>query len=126
VSRRLALLAAVAVAAGCGTAASRGPYELAPTRKCLRDEGARVTGRGLGVIAESAPNGALRAFLGPHNVTISFARENRGARGLARAYERFGPPHTADLLFVNRNVVLVWDVTPDADTRDTIEGCLKS
>lgn len=126
-ARRAAFLAVLAAAlAGCGAAANRGPYQLAPTRKCLHDEGARLTTHRLGVIADSAPNGAVRAFVGPRNVTISFARDNRGARGLARAYRRFGPKHTADLLFVSRNAVLVWDVTPDADTRTSVEDCLKS
>jgi hypothetical protein len=123
--RACLLLVVAAVPAGCG-ASNRGPYRLDPTRACLRDAGARVKTSGLGVIAESAPNGALRAFLGPRNVTISFARENRGARGLARAYRRFGPKGTRDLMFVSRNAVLVWDVTPDADTRASIEDCLKS
>lgn len=125
VPRRVALVVLAAALAGCGTV-HRGPFRLAPTRECLQDAQARLTTRKLGVIAESAPNGAVRAFVGPRNVTLSFAATNRGAIGLARAYERFGPRNTRDLVFVARNVVLLWDVTPDPDTRKTVENCLRS
>ena len=123
--RAVPVALAVALLAACGTV-DRGPYKLEPTRRCLHDEGLRLATRGLGVIAESAPGGALRTFVGTHNATLSFADTNRSALGIARAYKKFGPPHTADLLFVERNVVLVWDVTPDDDTRGKVDGCLRS
>ena len=132
--RRLAPSAAAAAAlavalAGCGR--NTDPFTVAGTSKCLKDNDFRVSTRAkdIGFVAQSAPDGALRAFTsGSANVTISFADDPLGAANQIRAYRKFAPKRLKrrlrDILFSRRNAVLLWSVAPTTEQLQTAMNCL--
>jgi hypothetical protein len=125
----VALLVALAVT-GCGVKSVK-TYQVDPTAKCLRDGGYRVRtdADNFGVIAASAPLGAVRAFEPGNTVTISFANDHSEALNISELYRKFAPkklrPHIDDVMEVQKNVVVLWTVTPPAKDHDKVFGCLK-
>jgi hypothetical protein len=124
------LLLLVVVAAGCNTEPS--VYKAAPTAKCLRSKlHYRVTTdrAEIGVVERTAPNGGLIAFHPGNAVRMAFAESSDAAPGLEHAYRIFAPkklrPHITDVMRTNKNVVLLWTVTPPQEEINAVYGCLK-
>jgi hypothetical protein len=125
-----ALLLLAVVAAGCNTEPS--VYKAAPTAKCLRSKlHYRVTTdpAEIGVVEHTAPNGGLIAFHPGNAVRMAFAESSDAAPGLEHAYRIFAPkklrPHITDVMRTNKNVVLLWTVTPPQEEINAVYGCLK-
>lgn len=104
-------------------------YDVGATAKCLQDAGYRVERTNLGIVADSAPNGSLRAFEPGNAVTISFGSDHREALNISELYRKFAPPklrpHIDDVMEVQKNAVILWTVTPPAKDHDKVFGCLK-
>ena len=106
-------------------------YHVDSTAKCLRDGGYRVRtdADNLGVVPSAAPLGALRAFEPGNTVTMSFGKDDDDAVEISRLYRKFAPkklrPHIDDVMEIQRNVVLVWTITPPTDDHERVVGCLK-
>jgi hypothetical protein len=62
-------------------------------------------------------------------VTISFANDHREALNISELYRKFAPkklrPHIDDVMEVQKNVVVLWTVTPPPKDHDKVFGCLK-
>jgi hypothetical protein len=118
------------LAAACGNPV-HSHYSVKATAPCLTKLGYAVDTNAdkLGVIESSAPEGALRASEPGNNVTIDFAQNADGAAALSRAYHRFGPKkrreHINDVMQMQHNVVLVWEITPPSAELQRVLGCLK-
>jgi hypothetical protein len=131
-SRRslVVIIALPALLAACGNPV-HSHYSVKSTAPCLTKLGYAVNTNAekLGVIESSAPEGALRASEPGNNVTIDFAQDAGGAAALARAYHTFGPAkrrkHINDVLQMQHNVVLVWEITPPSAELQRVLGCLK-
>jgi hypothetical protein len=129
---RIGLTAAVVlvalVLAGCGVESVKA-YDADATAKCLRDAGFRVKRNDLGLVADSAPNGSLRAFQPGNAVTISFGNDHREAVNISELYRKFAPkklrPHIDDVMEIQKNAVILWTVTPPSKDHDKVFGCLK-
>jgi hypothetical protein len=123
----VAVLVALA-ATGCG-ASSVNTYQPGPSAKCLSDAGYRVQRKNLGLVADSAPLGSLRAFEPGNAVTISFGNDHREAENISKLYRKFAPkklrPHIDDVMEVQKNAVILWTVTPPEADHDKVFGCLK-
>jgi hypothetical protein len=123
----VAVLTALAVT-GCGTKATK-VYRVDGTAKCLRDAGYRVSTVNLGLVADSAPLGSLRAFKPGNAVTISFGNDHREALNISELYRKFAPkklrPHIDDVMEIQKNAVVLWTVTPPSADHDKVFGCLK-
>ena len=126
--RLLAALAGIAVASGCGGASQPETYELAPTRTCLEEADVRVSTR-VDFVASTALGGALNAKLRGNEVTLAFGDSPDAAERTERAYRRFAPdrlkPKIDDVLRRERNVVLLWAVSPTEDQTRTVIDCLR-
>ncbi|MGZ4353873.1 MAG: hypothetical protein ACXVZ4_10015 [Gaiellaceae bacterium] len=122
----VALLAAV-VFAGCGTPPH---YALDTSRACFEKAGRRITAPAKDFVAESATNGTFRVWLhGKHGnfVTVSFGEDDADAKNIADGYLRFHAKNVgiSDVLYLEKNVVLLWREHPsDAELSD-VSGCLK-
>jgi hypothetical protein len=130
--KRTALLVAgsVAVLAGCGNPV-HSHYSVRATAPCLRGLGYHVStdANKIGLIEASAPEGALRADEPGNTVVITFAHDSSGAQGIESAYRRFAPKkrraHLDDVMEMQHNVVLLWQVTPPDTELNRVYGCLK-
>jgi hypothetical protein len=122
-----AVLAAVTVT-GCGVESVK-TYDANATAKCLQEAGYRIQRANLGLVADSAPNGSIRAFEPGNAVTISFGNDHREALNISQLYRKFAPknlrPHIDDVMEVQKNAVVLWTVTPPQDDHDKVFGCLK-
>jgi hypothetical protein len=122
-----AALIAFAVA-GCGGNATH-TYHVDGTAKCLTKAGYRVKTTNLGIVADSAPLGSLRAFQPGNAVTISFGNNHREARNVSELYRKFAPkklrPHIDDVMEIQKNAVVLWTVTPPTADHEKVLGCLK-
>ena len=125
-----AVLAAVAVAAGCGGSGADEPerYRLEPTRDCLEQAAARVTTGDLDFVASTALGGAMRVSLATENfVVVSFGEDGAEAQRIENAYRRFaGRSIPIDaVLQRTKNVVMVWNAPPTGEEQDAVLGCLE-
>lgn len=121
----LVLLAANAIAGGDDL------YSLKGTSGCLTDrEGVRVSDRerdlGRDFIAQAAPGGALKVTFEGNDLVLSFGTTEQDAERTQRAYLRFagGTIPVQDLLFRERNAVLLWRDPPRPEHRELLVGCL--
>jgi hypothetical protein len=115
--RALPALAAVGLLlAGCGGDAAPERYALEPTRGCLSDEHVRVSGNGLDFVASTA--------LG--RVVIAFAESPAEAVRIVDAYKQFAGKRIPlrDLLFQEKNTVLLWQEPPTPQQAKTVRDCL--
>lgn len=122
----LALLAAAALA-GCGTPPH---YSLGATRSCLAKGGARISAPKGDFVAESATVGAFRATLpGAHRnfATISFGEDDADAKNISDGYLRFHQKNVgiSDVLYLDKNAVLLWREHPTAAELTRVTDCLK-
>ncbi|HET8607374.1 MAG TPA: hypothetical protein VFL66_10150 [Gaiellaceae bacterium] len=122
----LALLAAVALA-GCG---SPPHYSLSSTRSCFAKDGVRITEPKGDFVAESATDGTFRVWLhGRHGnfVTISFGDDTADAKNTTDGYLRFHAKNVgiSDVLYTEKNVVLLWRQHPTDAELNEVTDCLK-
>jgi hypothetical protein len=134
-SRRVLVIALVAlavVAAGCG---GRSAYTAAGTAACLKKKGftgVTTNANRVGFIAAFSAHGGLlaRAPGRGNTLTIAFAADARDAIATKKAYTRHAPkklrPHISDVLYSQRNAVLVWTVSPSPGVLADALGCLAS
>lgn len=128
--RSIVALALAGVLAGCGNPV-HSHYSVSGTAPCLSKLGYRVNTNAdkLGLIESSAPDGALRASEPGNNVTIDFADDAKGATAISHAYHRFGPKkrreHIDDVMTMQHNAVIVWEITPPQAEGTRVLGCLK-
>ena len=129
-TRRAAPLALAVLLAGCGNPV-HSHYSVKDTAPCLRKLGYRVEtdASKLGPVEASAPEGALQAFVPGNAVRIDFAENDREAANIERLYRRVVPrrlrPHIDDVMASQKNVVLLWTVTPAQAELSKVLGCLK-
>jgi hypothetical protein len=121
------------VLAGCGARSST-PYTAEATVPCLKDEdftGVTTNPAKIGFIAALAPLGGLKATspLG-NTVTIAFAEDADSVEATERAFTARAPkslrPRMRDIMFADRNAVIVWTTAPKGDDTDAVAGCLAS
>ena len=127
--RVLAALAVTLIASGCGGARQPETYKLVPTKTCLEDANVRVSTRGVDFVASTALGGALNAKFRGNEVTLAFGDSPDAAERTERAYRRFAPdrlkPKIDDVLRRERNVVLLWAVSPSPEQQRTVVDCLR-
>lgn len=130
VPRRVTLLitaAAVIAAAGCGGTLN---YAIEPTRACLKQSaGIRVRQPPASdLVAVTALGGSLNVKFPSNQVTLAFGQDKAEATRLATAYRRFKGENIGieSALQEERNVVLIWGVTPETPDRTSVFVCLKS
>ena len=126
-----AALAVALALGGCGGGdAQPSQYELEATRTCLERADVEVTSRNLDFVASTALGGAVNVrFPGRTNeVTLSFGESEEDADRIEQAYRRFAQKRVriGDVLRRNRNVVLLWGVTPTEQQETTVGGCLRA
>ena len=128
-TRLLAALAATLIASACGGAGQPETYKLAPTMTCLQEEDVRVNTRTVDFVASTALGGALNAKFRGNEVTLAFGDSPDAAERTERAYRRFAPdrlkPKIDDVLRRERNVVLLWAVSPNEEQHRTVVDCLR-
>jgi hypothetical protein len=125
--RALPALAAVGLLlAGCGGDPPPDSYALEPTRTCLRDAKVPVTSDGLDFVATTALGGAFVAMPGENRVVVAFGDSPAGADRVVEAYRAFAGKRIPlqDLLFQEKNTVLLWEEPPTEQQAKTIRGCL--
>src|SRR5256885_7634739 len=90
-ARLLAATASVACLAlsACGGNAKAGPYQLAPTRDCLRAQNLVVSSTDLDFVASTALGGALRARMAGNEVVLAFGENDEDGAAIERAYRKF-------------------------------------
>jgi hypothetical protein len=125
--RALPALAAVSlVLAGCGGDPPPDSYALEPTRACLQDADVPVSTDGLDFVASTALGGALVARPGDNRVVVAFGDSPAGASRIVRAYRQFAGKRIPlrDLLFQEKNAVLLWEEPPTEEQAKTVRDCL--
>jgi len=128
--RRLAvlvLLPAVLLLGACGTTAPA--YSFERTRACIEDNGMKVTNPVGDFVAETATVGAFRAYLDGTRgnfVTASFGENADEAADTVRGYERCHGENVglSDVLYSDRNVVMLWKEHPSDEDAARVTGCL--
>jgi hypothetical protein len=119
--------AAVIAATGCG---GQSNYAIEPTRQCLQQTGGiRVRQPPASdLVAVTALGGALNVKFPSNQVTLAFGQDKAEATRLATAYRRFKGENIGieSALQEERNVVMIWGITPETPDRTTIFVCLKS
>lgn len=124
----LAALPAAALAlAGCGTPPH---WSMSATRACLAKAGDRITPATGDFVAQSATVGSFRAHLRGADrnfVTLSFGDNASDAKSLADGYIRFHAKNVgiSDILYLDKNVVLLWREHPTPAELNALRGCLK-
>jgi hypothetical protein len=128
--RRAAPLVLAALAAGCGNPV-HSHYGVTGTAACLRKLGYTVNTNAaqLGVVENSATEGALLAKEPGNAVRITFSQNHAQAVNIMAAYHEFAPEpmraHLGDVLSAQKNATLLWTITPAADEMQRVLGCLK-
>jgi hypothetical protein len=120
-----ALVAAGVLLAGCG-GDTPDRYALGPTRDCLERARVTVTTQGLDFVASTALGGALIARPAENRVVIAFGDSPADAARIVRAYRTFAGERIplGDLLFQERNTVLLWEEPPTEPQARRIRDCL--
>lgn len=118
---------AVLVLAGCG---APGEHSLAKSRACLVRDGARITRPVGDFIASTATVGSFRAYLHGRKgnfVTMSFGADEQESADTSLGYQRFHGKNIglADILFTDRNVVMLWKEHPSPEDAARVTACLK-
>ena len=117
----------VVVLAGCGSPPSH--HALAKSRDCLEQSGARIVRSKGDFVASTASEGTFRAVLhdGTNFVTLSFGADDEEARQIAGGYDRFHGKNVgvADILYEDRNVIMLWKLHPSDDELKLVTDCLR-
>ena len=124
----------VFLVAGCGRVKPSTPnrFTLGATEQCLKEEGGlRVDRRDLGVIAPTASEGAIHAYVGGGNsVVIMFGRSDQEVADLAAGFRRITPrgrerQRLKSLLEPRGNALINWISEPTVEEADLVRNCLK-
>jgi hypothetical protein len=121
----LAAVSAAVLVAGCGSPPLHSPSK---TRSCLSDAGARTAAPAGDVVATTASEGAFRVLLPSGNaVTLSFGADADEAAQTVQGYERFHAQNVGlgDVLYSDKNVVMLWKEHPSDADAQLVTGCLK-
>jgi hypothetical protein len=122
-----ALVAAGALLlAGCGGSDEPAHYTLAATRECLDGANVRTSTEDLDFVASTALGGALIARPGGNRVVLAFGDSPTDAVRTVKAYRTFAGRKIPlqDLLFQERNTVLLWEEPPTPQQAAAIRDCL--
>ena len=126
------LLLAVTALTVAGCNAEPSAYKAAPTARCLRDKlhySVTTDPAQLGVVERNAANGGLLAFHPGNALRAAFGENSDAAEGLEHGFRVFAPkklrPHIDDVMRTNKNVVLLWTVTPPQEEVNAVYGCLR-
>lgn len=125
--KRLGLIAGLcALLVACGSG-SRALYLEKPSQACLAKKGFRISHR-VDFVASTATGGSFKTFLPANNVTVVFGDTESDAANLDQAYRRFHAENVGidDVLYQDRNAVMLWHFHPSDDDRATVTGCLSS
>jgi hypothetical protein len=124
----LAALAAVLLAAGCGSSGTT-LYTRDATAACLQKAALqpKPVDETTDFVASSAQGGAFVVQLVDNRVTVSFGETMDDAENMELAYQRFKAPNVgiADVLRRQENALMLWHVHPQDNDIATIAGCLK-
>jgi hypothetical protein len=129
-TRRAAPLLLAAFAAGCGNPVHT-HYGVKGTAACLKKLGYTVNTNAaqLGVVEDSATEGALLAKEPGNAVRITFSADHAQAVNIMAAYHKFVPrrvrKHLGDVLSSQKNATLLWTITPPPEEMQRVLGCLK-
>jgi hypothetical protein len=118
---------AVLALAGCGVPAE---HSLDKSRSCLEQAGARIARPTGDVVAATATEGAFRAYLHGRKgnfVTLSFDADADAAADTSLGYQRFHGRNIglSDILYVDKNVTMLWKEHPSDADAALVTGCLK-
>jgi hypothetical protein len=117
----------VVVLAGCGSPPSK--YAVDKSRECLTKTGAEIERPTGDFVASTASEGTFRAVLhgGTNFVTLSFGADDDEAKQIAEGYDRFHGKNigVADILYQDRNVIMLWKLHPSDDELNVVTDCLK-
>jgi hypothetical protein len=121
-----ALVAAGILLAGCGGDEEPDRYTLEATQACLEEEDVSTSSSDLDFVASTALGGALVAHPGDNRVVLAFGDTPADAVRTVRAYRTFAGRRIPlqDLLFQERNTVLLWEEPPTPEQARTIGECL--
>jgi hypothetical protein len=128
--RGLLLVALALLIAGCGDT-EPSAYKAEPTAKCLRKDGYRVTTdrAKLGIVEANSANGGLLASKPGNALRIAFGASSDDALGIERGFRRFVSkkllPDVDDVMRTEKNIVLLWTVTPPLEEMKQVFTCLK-
>ncbi len=128
--RRLILLFACALLAGCGGKAKPkigNVYTLQPTAACLRADGFNVSTKEKDVnfIAFAAPGGGLRARTKKLDLIIAFGQNGHDRKQIMKAVKRFARRPPIFRYRIGRaNIVILWAYRPSAKDKAILDGCL--
>jgi hypothetical protein len=99
------------------------------TQTCLADKGAEIVRPTGDIVASTASGGTFRAVLhgGTNFVTLSFGANDAEATQIAEGYDKFHGANIglADILYADRNVIMLWKAHPNDDEAKLVSGCLK-
>jgi hypothetical protein len=129
--RLRAVLVLVVALAATGCAAEPSAYKAKPTADCLRDEDFTVvTDRSeLGVVEGHTENGGLIVYTDDNAARLAFGANEEDALGIQEGYRRFVSKkvreNIEDVMRTEKNVVLLWTVTPLQEVSDKVTGCLR-
>jgi hypothetical protein len=125
VKRRVLIVSAAAVVAGCGSGVKT--YSLDKTRACLAGHGAKIVAPAGDLVASAATGGAFRARLADNVVTVVFGNTVADANNINDAYHRFAAKNVGltDVLEQFGNVVLLWHEHPRQADLSAVQACLK-
>ena len=124
--RRLALIIGLcAVAAGCGS--GNGDYTAQKTESCLAKNGFKIS-HSVDFVASTATGGSFKTFFPANDVTVVFGETESDGSNLDQAYRRFHAENVGidDVLFQDRNAVILWHFHPSDADRASLGGCLTS
>jgi hypothetical protein len=116
--------AALLLLAGCGAPPE---HSAAKTRSCLQDAGLRISAPKGDFVATTATEGSFRAYIGRNFVTLSFGADDAEAKSTVDGYVRFHGNGfgLGNLLFTDRNVVMLWKQEPSDAQATKVVNCLK-
>jgi hypothetical protein len=128
--RRAALLglgaALLFVAAGCGGSSN---YDLAKTRACFAERGAKISGKLDDFVASTATGGAFVAKLKDNSIVVVVGQSADDARQIEDAYHRFAFANVragiADVVRRYKNVVMRWQMHPRDSDLALAVACLR-
>ena len=114
------------LAAGCGGGGGSA-YTVEKTQACLTKAGLKIS-HTVDFVASTATGGSFKTFLPSNDVTVVFGGNDGDAGNIDQAYRRFHAENVGidDVLFQDRNAVLLWHFHPSDADKATIENCLSS
>ena len=119
------ILGMCAIAAGCG--GGSGNYTDKKAEACLSKKGFKLS-HDVDFVASTATGGSFKTFFTGNDVTVVFGETDSDASNLDQAYRRFHAENVGidDVLFQDRNAVMLWHFHPSDADRGALGECLTS